>query len=718
MSSVESMEHPLKNLQKEYVSRIKTILLSGNSIEIKRQEVSDYFNQTFTLYDNLFTTINDEHAFYLTADPLRHPLIFYYGHTAVFFINKLILMKLIEKRINPQYESLFAVGVDEMSWDDLNTSHANWPSVEAVKKYRDQVRLTVSQFINNMPLTLPITQFDPAWIVLMGIEHERIHLETSSVLIRQLPIKDVRVTPNWLPCAIANIAPMNQLLAVKGKTVVLGKQDDANTYGWDNEYGHFEVYVDDFYASKYLVSNHEFLSFIKAQGYNQPEHWTEEGWQWREYTKANMPRFWVKHKNDYLLRLMNTEIPMPWDWPVEVNHHESKAFCHWLGLQLNKKIRLPTEAEWYVLASQLKETYPNWQTPIGNIDLAYYASPCPVNYFNQGEFYDVVGNVWQWTDTTINSFPGFRVHPAYDDFSIPTFDEKHNLIKGGSWISTGNEATLQSRYAFRRHFYQHAGFRYVESDQKPYVNNNHYETDKYLSEYLEFHFGESYFNIPNFCKTIAKLSLKYIDKNRCLKAMDLGCAVGRTAFELCHHFDEVYGIDFSTQFINAALQLQRNHQVQYTIPIEGEIYDYRTCSLENIGVTTERAHNIRFHQGDACNLKSTLNNFDLIIAANLIDRLYDPLVFLQNIHERLVINGILLISSPYTWLLEYTKKDKWLGGIKIDGENVTTLSRLQSILEVHFILVCEPVDVPFVIRETQRKFQHTIAEVTIWKRVR
>jgi len=53
----------------------------------------------------------------------------------------------------------------------------------------------------------------------------------------------------------------------------------------------------------------------------------------------------------------------------------------------------------------------------------------------------------------MNSYKGFEVHPFYDDFSTPTFDTKHNLIKGGSFISTGNEALTSSRYAFRRHFY-------------------------------------------------------------------------------------------------------------------------------------------------------------------------------------------------------------------------------------------------------------------------
>ena len=130
------------------------------------------------------------------------------------------------------------------------------------------------------------------------------------------------------------------------------------------------------------------------------------------------------------------------------------------------------------------------KTPIQtayNIALNKYASSEPVDINQAGDFYDVVGNVWQWTETPIYPFDGFKVHPLYDDFTTPTFDNKHNLIKGGSWISTGNEAMAQSRYAFRRHFFQHAGFRYVEAALPIQVNDLDYESDTQVSQYSEFH---------------------------------------------------------------------------------------------------------------------------------------------------------------------------------------------------------------------------------------
>jgi hypothetical protein len=89
-----------------------------------------------------------------------------------------------------------------------------------------------------------------------------------------------------------------------------------------------------------------------------------------------------------------------------------------------------------------------------------------------------MGNVWQWTRTPMYPFTGFEVHPIYDDFTMPTFDDKHNMIKGGSWISTGNLAIPQSRYAFRRHFFQHAGFRMVEpADQEFWLKQENFVTD-------------------------------------------------------------------------------------------------------------------------------------------------------------------------------------------------------------------------------------------------
>ncbi|WP_042882198.1 5-histidylcysteine sulfoxide synthase, partial [Aeromonas sp. ZOR0002] len=489
----------------------RTPLLTGDDPDHKRRELLAYFCQTFDLYDSLFDCLADERAWFNKAIPLRHPLIFYYGHTAAFFINKLLAARLIESRLDPRIEALVAIGVDEMSWDDLDETHYDWPTVAELRAYRGRVRALVCDFIERMPIELPIHWQSPAWVILMGIEHERIHLETSSVLIRQLPLAWVRSQPQWPVCPEARhdlaAVPVNTLLPVAGGQVRLGKQDA--TYGWDNEYGERHIELAPFQASRMLVSNAEYLAFVQAGGYEAPAWWDDEGRGWRQYANARMPTFWVGDPNEpeqLQLRLMTEQVPMPWDWPVEVNQLEAAAFCRWKADQTGLPIQLPSEGEWMLLREQLAGDQPDWMEAPGNINLARFASSCPVDACPQGSFFDLVGNVWQWTSTAIDGFEGFKVHPLYDDFSTPTFDGKHTLIKGGSWISTGNEALKSSRYAFRRHFFQHAGFRYLVSRHQEPVIVNPYETDTLVAQYLDFQYGPSHFGVANYAEALAGLA--------------------------------------------------------------------------------------------------------------------------------------------------------------------------------------------------------------------
>jgi 5-histidylcysteine sulfoxide synthase/putative 4-mercaptohistidine N1-methyltranferase len=698
------------------IRNTRTTILDKGIPEEKRAEIRDYFQNTYTLEEKLYDTLSSDDAFYLRAEPLRHPLIFYLGHTASFYINKLIIAKLIDTRINPRFESMFAVGVDEMSWDDLDAAHYDWPTVSEVKAYRDKVRDRVDTVIRTLPLEMPIVWDNPFWAVMMGIEHARIHLETSSVIIRRLPIDKVRPLPLWDICPETGEAPANRLLPVPGGPVVLGKTRNHPLYGWDNEFGHHSADVWDFSAAQYLVSNREYLGFVEDRGYAQQDLWTEEGWNWVGFSKARHPLFWIEDDGGYRFRTMAREIDMPWDWPVEVNYLEAKAFCNWMGKKTGAPVRLPTEDEWY----RLRDLHdipdpPDWEKAPGNINLEHWASSCPVDRFRFGEFYDIIGNVWQWTETPIAGFEGFAVHPYYDDFSTPTFDTRHNLIKGGSWISTGNEATREARYAFRRHFFQHAGFRYVVSEQPVEVPEAMYESDALISMYCEGHYGPGYFGVENFPVSCARLCLEKMAGKPKKRALDLGCAVGRSAFELAREFEFVTGLDFSARFIRIAFQLQEKGVIHYELPEEGDIVSFHERRLSDFGLEAVKGR-VEFFQADAVNLKLRFTGYDLVLAANLIDRLYDPKKFLTTIHERLNPGGLLVLTSPYTWLEDFTRKKDWVGGFRKDGEPYTTLEGLGDLLGPHFRRIGDPVDIPFVLRETRRKFQHTVAQATVWER--
>ena len=123
-------------------------------------------------------------------------------------------------------------------------------------------------------------------------------------------------------------------------------------------------------------------------------------------------------------------------------------------------------------------------------------------------------------------------------------------------------------------------------------------------------------------------------------------------------------------------------------------------------------------QGDACNLTDKYTDYDLVFAENLIDRLYKPTDFLTSIKNRIRLGGLLVITSPYTWLEDFTPKENWLGGFKAQtGESYTTLEGLADNLSPEFDLVGDPQDIPFVIRETTRKFQHSVAEMSVWRKM-
>ncbi len=580
-------------MEKKYIC--KNVSLHGADIEQKREEILEYFNTTFTHFELLFDTFVDDSVFYEQPEPLRHKLIFYFGHTATFFINKLILGKYLKQRLNPSFESIFAIGVDEMSWDDLNQQNYSWPSVEDTKAYRNQVREVISEFIKNTQFTLPVTWDSPMWAVLMGIEHERIHIETSSVLHRQLDQKFVKEHEQFNICdEYSTIAfPTNELLDVGGEKISYGKNfENDSFYGWDNEYGSYSEEVKDFKASKYLVSNGEFLEFVNDGGYGKLQYWSAEGQSWLEYTKAKHPTFWIDDEEGYKYKTLTSTIDFPMDWPVDVNFLEAEAFCKYKSEKTGKHITLPSEAMYNRLRA-ISGVEDEPKEGSANINFEFYSSSCPVDKFEHNGFYDVVGNVWQWTTTPIDEFDGFKIHPLYDDFSVPTFDTRHNIIKGGAWASTGNEVLNDSRYAFRRHFFQHAGFRYVEVEE---LESSDIKDKNFIAKELEFDVS-------------LNSILTNVKSNK--KALHIGCEDStKLTDELAKHFDEVIGIDFTARNIQVAEDKNQKD-------------------------------NVKFWQGDACNLKPHFKEFDLIISTNKKDQLYNYEKFLNDMNERLSSEGVL-----------------------------------------------------------------------------
>ncbi|CAG5114689.1 unnamed protein product [Candidula unifasciata] len=254
--------------------------------------------------------------------------------------------------------------------------------------------------------------------------------------------------------------------------------------------------------------------------------------------------------------------------------------------------------------------------------------------------------------------------------------------------------------------------------------SNVYESEKLLGEYLVFHYGSPEQLIPypfgpkdalDFPKRSSELCLKHYKAEDGIpsRALDVGCAVGRSSFELAREIQDVIGIDYSQSFVDAANRLKIDGQVPYSLVQEGDIV---TPAVATVSKDINR-NLVSFEQGDACNLRSSLGEFGIVLAANLICRLHHPKDFLSRLPKLLSKKGsILVITAPYTWLEEFTDKSLWLGGyIDQNGKAVTGFEGLQRELGSDFELV-EDVNIPFFIRETARKNQWTVAHATVWRR--
>lgn len=426
-----------------------------------RDGLLDYFTDTWDLYELLFGAITGDGALYLNPDPLRHPLIFYLGHTAAFYVNKLELAGLLDEGLHERFEHLFAVGVDPAEAEELGTEL--WPREEEVHAYRARVFELVSDLIGRVEIRLPITDEDPLWSLLMGFEHDRIHFETSSVLIRQYALDSVTRPESWVYAPLEGSASTAGAVEIPGGRVTLGKPRSFPTFGWDNEYGRLEVDVAPFQVSPDLVTNGEFLEFVREGGYARRELWTDEGWEWREATGSAHPKFWIGNGDGYRYRAMFDELDLPASWPVEVNALEAGAYCRWKG----DGWRLPTEAEHARVASEASRVDGDSVFADGyNLSLAY-GSPTPVGFMAAGTtpsgVRDIYGNVWEWLADDFYPLPGFETHRLYRDFSEPYMDDQHSMMIGGAWASSGTSASRFYRLWFRRFFFQHAGFRLARS---------------------------------------------------------------------------------------------------------------------------------------------------------------------------------------------------------------------------------------------------------------
>jgi putative 4-mercaptohistidine N1-methyltranferase len=249
---------------------------------------------------------------------------------------------------------------------------------------------------------------------------------------------------------------------------------------------------------------------------------------------------------------------------------------------------------------------------------------------------------------------------------------------------------------------------------------NFYESDRALSEYLLFHYGAPQQNMPWPFGPTTALNYPARCVSECIdtsllpaqaRGLDLGCAVGRSTFELSQYCSEVIGIDYSHRFIEVARHLQEHGSTSYEYIEEGLL----TAPATAVVPAEIARQRVTFEQGDAQALRSNLGSFDVVLMANLVDRLPHPGECLKALPALVRLGGQLILTTPCTWLDSYTPQSHWLGGFEQHGRPVRTLATLQAVLAPSFALT-RTFDMPFVIREHARKFQWSVAQATVWIR--
>ncbi|MGJ8673245.1 putative 4-mercaptohistidine N1-methyltransferase [Rubritalea sp.] len=235
-----------------------------------------------------------------------------------------------------------------------------------------------------------------------------------------------------------------------------------------------------------------------------------------------------------------------------------------------------------------------------------------------------------------------------------------------------------------------------------------YESEKLLNEYLLMHYGKDEERMPWRIGGLGSLdfvsrTVEFFTPKLVNLSLDLGCAVGRTSFLLTKTSKKVIGIDFSQSFIDAANELKENGRMVYRFQEERDAFTESVAELPE-GVSPEK---VSFAQGDALNLPDGFKGFDRVHASNLLCRLPDPQVFLDSLPSLLVEGGEVVLATPFSWLEQYTPKEKWPTGDSWEW--------LQREMEKHFTL-SHDTDEPFLIREHGRKFQLGVSKISVWKR--
>jgi iron(II)-dependent oxidoreductase len=387
--------------------------------------VDDARRTTFALVEGL-----DDRQLLGPQLEIVNPLLWELGHLA-WFQEYFVLRQLAGREpLRPDADAL---------WNSSTVAHdIRWelplPSRAETIAYMDAVREAVVEEVLRADASRELLE-----MALYTVFHEDWHDEA---------IAYTHQTHGWPAPALLDGAP-----AVAGERSVPAGGDAELSGGvlelgarpqdgfvFDNEKWSHPVEVSPFRIAREAVTQGEFAQFVDDGGYRRAELWSEEGWRWRESAGAAHPVYWRRSDGGWERRSFDRWVALePAVAVVNVNWFEAQAFCRWAGR------RLPTEAEWELAASgdpSHKRRYPWGEEPPSaeraNLDLRA-GGPLPVAALPAGDsahgVRQLLGNVWEWTASTFEPYPGFEPD-RYEDNSQPWFGSR-KVLRGGSFATRG-----------------------------------------------------------------------------------------------------------------------------------------------------------------------------------------------------------------------------------------------------------------------------------------
>ncbi len=342
-------------------------------------------------------------------------------------------------------------------WDSSNVPYAiRWtlplPCWNEVRAYLDATFAETQELLAG-------SKDDDRYFFELALYHEDMHGEALMMTLQTLGLPPpVLLRDSQPPPGATGVDESSHDVALPGGEIELGTSPAlaARRFAFDNEKWAHRVFVAPFAISARCVTNAEFIEFVRNDGYMRPELWSEAGGEWLAQSGRKAPAYWEAEairKGAWQSRRFDAFTPLVLEAPVQhVNWFEADAWCRWAGR------RLPTETEWEFAARHLLPSDADdrpWQSARGNANLdAAFNAPIEASAFSRSVptgIAQMLGNVWEWTDSKFIPYPGFSEDP-YADYSAPWFGHQY-VMRGGSWATRSRLVHNRFRnfYAPERH---------------------------------------------------------------------------------------------------------------------------------------------------------------------------------------------------------------------------------------------------------------------------